>query len=69
MTRHEIQVLRAAGIPEHVVAWRTAVSVRSVDRIRQEPPVTGPIRTVRVRPAGSDPVSYTHLTLPTIYSV
>lgn len=52
MTRHEIQVLRAAGIPEHVVAQRTAVSVRSVERISQEPPVTGPIRTVRVgRPA------------------
>ena len=52
MTRHEIQVLRAAGIPEQVVAQRTAVSVRSVERIRQEPPVTGPIRTVRVgRPA------------------
>jgi hypothetical protein len=32
MTRHEIQVLRAAGIPEHVVAQRTAVSVRSVER-------------------------------------
>lgn len=52
MTRHEIQVLRAAGIPERVVAQRTAVSVRSVERISQEPPVTGPIRTVRVgRPA------------------
>lgn len=52
MTRHEIQVLRAAGIPEQVVAERTAVSVRSVERISQEPPVTGPIRTVRVgRPA------------------
>jgi hypothetical protein len=52
MTRHEIQVLRAGGIPEHVVAQRTAVSVRSVERISQEPPVTGPIRTVRVgRPA------------------
>ena len=52
MTRHEIQVLRAAGIAEQVVAQRTAVSVRSVERISQEPPVTGPIRTVRVgRPA------------------
>src|SRR5262245_56947174 len=52
MTRHEIQVLRAAGIPERVVAERTAVSVRSVERISHEPPVTGPIRTVRVgRPA------------------
>jgi transposase len=52
MTRHEIQVLRAAGISERAVAERTAVSVRSVERIRQEPPVTGPIRTVRVgRPA------------------
>jgi transposase len=52
MTRHEIQVLRAAGIPERVVAQRTAVSVRSVERISQQPPVTGPIRTVRVgRPA------------------
>ena len=52
MTRHEIQVLRAAGIAEQVVAQRTAVSVRSVERISQEPPVTGRIRTVRVgRPA------------------
>ena len=62
MARHEIQVLRAAGIPEHVVAQRTAVSVRSVERISQEPPVTGPIRTVRVgRPpltaAWADPVA------------
>jgi len=48
MTRHKIQVLRAAGIAERVVAERTAVSVRSVERISQEPPVTGPIRTVRV---------------------
>ena len=52
MTRHEIQVLRAAGIAEQAVAQRTGVSVRSVERISQEPPVTGPIRTVRVgRPA------------------
>ena len=48
MTRHEIQVLRAAGIPERAVAQRTAVSVRSVERISQEPPITGAIRTVRV---------------------
>lgn len=48
MTRHEIQVLRAARIPERAVAEKTAVSVRSVERISQEPPVTGPIRTVRV---------------------
>jgi transposase len=48
MTRHEIQVLRAAGIPEQTVARRTAVSVRSVERIITEPPVTGAIRTVRV---------------------
>jgi len=33
MTRHEVQVLRAAGIPERAVAQRTAVSVRSVERI------------------------------------
>jgi transposase len=48
MTRHEIQVLRAAGIPERTVAQRTAISVRSVERISKEPPVTGAIRTVRV---------------------
>src|SRR2546422_4305270 len=48
MTRHEIQVLRGAGIPERTVAQRTAVSVRSVERISKEPPVTGAIRTVRV---------------------
>jgi hypothetical protein len=48
MTRHEIQVLRAAGISERTVADRTAVSVRSVERISKEPPITGAIRTVRV---------------------
>jgi transposase len=54
MTRHEIQVLRAAGIPERTVAQRTAVSVRSVERISKEPPVTGAIRTVRVgRPSAT----------------
>jgi len=45
MARHEIQVLRAAGIPGHAVAKRTAVSVRSVERISKEPGVTGMIRT------------------------
>lgn len=54
MTRHEIQVLRAAGIPERAVAQRTAVSVRSVERISKQPSVTGPIRTVRVgRPSAT----------------
>jgi transposase len=54
MTRHEIQVLRAAGIPERAVAQRTAVSVRSVERISNEPRVTGAIRTVRVgRPSAT----------------
>jgi hypothetical protein len=40
MSRHEIQVLRAAGMPEVTVAKRTAVSVRSVRRIAREVPVT-----------------------------
>lgn len=48
MIRHEIQVLRAAGIPERTVARHTEVSVRSVRRISKEPPVTGSIRTPRV---------------------
>jgi transposase len=48
MTRHEIQVLRAAGVPERIVAERTAVSVRSVERIVNEPRVTAAIRTTRV---------------------
>lgn len=42
MTRHEIQVLRAAGVPETGVATQTGVSVRSVARIAKEPPVTRP---------------------------
>jgi hypothetical protein len=54
MTRHEIQVLRAAGIPERTVAQRTAVSERSVERISAEPPIIGAIRTVRVgRPSAT----------------
>ena len=48
MTRHEIQVLRSAGIPERRVAEQTAVSVRSVERISQQPPITSTIRTTRV---------------------
>jgi transposase len=48
MTRHEIQVLRAAGISERAVAQQTAVSVRSVERISKERAVTGASRTVRV---------------------
>jgi transposase len=40
MTRHEIQVLRAAKIPEAAVATQTGVSIRSVRRIAQEAPVT-----------------------------
>src|SRR5205085_6177923 len=45
---------RAAGIPERTVAQRTAVSVRSVERISKEPPIAGAIRTVRVgRPSAT----------------
>ena len=52
MTRHEIQVLRIAGIPERVVAQQTGVSVRSVERISKEPPVRDGTRVRRVgRPA------------------
>lgn len=49
MTRHEIQVLRAAGIPERAVAEQTAVSVRSMERISEEPPVRTRIRTTQMR--------------------
>jgi hypothetical protein len=52
MTRHEIQVLRGAGISERRVAEQTGVSLRSVERISQQPPITSRIRTTRVgRPA------------------
>jgi transposase len=40
MSRHEIQVLRAAGMTQAMVAAQTAVSARSVRRIEAEPPVT-----------------------------
>jgi transposase len=48
MTRHEIQVLRDAGIPERRVAEQTGVSLRSVERISKQPPITSRIRTTRV---------------------
>ncbi len=40
MSRHEIQVLRAAGVVQTTVAARTGTSVRSVRRIETEPAVT-----------------------------
>ena len=40
MSRHEIQVLRAAKMAEQAVAVATDVSVRSVRRIEHEPPTT-----------------------------
>jgi transposase len=40
MSRHEIQVLRAAKIAQHAVAAATDVSVRSVRRIEHEAPIT-----------------------------
>jgi transposase len=40
MSRHEIQVLRAAKMAQQAVAAATAVSVRSVRRIEREPPIT-----------------------------
>ena len=49
MTRHETQVLRAAGVPERVVAERTAVSVRSVERTEER---------LRLRPLPIAPPAY-----------
>ena len=40
MTRHEIQILRAAGIAQATVATTVAASTRSVRRIEAEPAVT-----------------------------
>jgi transposase len=40
MNRHEIQVLRAAKVPQRVVAEASRVSLRSVRRIEHEPSVT-----------------------------
>ena len=39
MSRHEIQVLRAANMAQRVVAAATDVSIRSVRRIEQEDPI------------------------------
>ena len=61
MTRHEIQVLRAVGMPQGAVAAKTGVSVDSVRRIEREAPVdTGEtaalIHTHRVgRPSAVSP--------------
>ncbi len=56
MTRHEIQVLRGAGIPETVVATQTGASIRSVRRIATEPPVTSEPRPSKVgRPSVAAP--------------
>jgi transposase len=40
MSRHEIQVLRAANMAQRAIATATNVSVRSVRRIEHEPPIT-----------------------------
>jgi transposase len=40
MSRHEIQVLRAANMAQRAVAAATNVSLRSVRRIEHEPPIT-----------------------------
>lgn len=40
MSRHEIQILRAATMAQRAVAAATNISLRSVRRIEQEPPVT-----------------------------
>jgi hypothetical protein len=40
MTRHEIQILRAVGMVQTAVAAKTGSSVRSVQRIAREAPVT-----------------------------
>jgi len=56
MTRHEIQILRGAGIAEPTVATQVGVSVRSVRRIAKEAPVTGEAQAPKVgRPSGAAP--------------
>jgi transposase len=40
MTRHEIQTLRAAKVPQRTVSDRSGASLRSVRRIEREAPVT-----------------------------
>lgn len=56
MIRHEVRVLRGAGIAEAAVATRVGASVRSVRRIAKEAPVTGEARTPKVgRPSRAGP--------------
>ena len=53
LTRHDIQVLRRAEVPQEKVALLTGASVRSVRRIEDEPPVHGleqPPAAVEARP-------------------
>jgi transposase len=52
MARHEVQVLRAAGMPQAVVATKTGVSVPSVRRIEREAPVTTSDPTMLARGCG-----------------
>jgi len=56
MTRHRIQVLREAEIPEATVATQTGVSVRSVRRIAKEAPVALDGKAPKVgRPSSAAP--------------
>jgi len=52
MNRHEIQVLRAAGMAQAVVAAKTAVSVRSVRRLEGEAEVTTADTTALIQARG-----------------
>ena len=49
MTRHEVQVLRRAGVAQEQVAKLTGVSVRAVRMIEAEEPVVAPDDEADVR--------------------
>lgn len=59
--RHDIQVLRRAGLTLKQVSEKTGVSLRSVERISMEPQVTD-LR--RAEPSGARPVGRPSLVLP-----
>src|SRR5438552_13553354 len=52
MTRHEIQILRAVGMAQTAIAATTAVAVRSVRRIEDEPVVRNSDTAALIRARG-----------------
>src|SRR5213593_517473 len=52
MTRHEIQILRAVGMAQTAIAAKTGVSVRSVRRIEDEPPMSRSDTAALIRARG-----------------